>query len=415
MNAEIIAVGTELLLGQIVNTNAAFLSKQFSGMGIDVYYHTVVGDNSSRLEKAIEIAESRSDIVVLSGGLGPTKDDLTKEIVASHINRELVIDEETMKKIEQEYIYRKQKMTENNREQAKVIEGSSILENTTGMACGMFLEESGTFYILLPGPPRELEPMFKKAATPLLLERIEGKSSLVSRVLRFFGIGESKLETILEDVIDGQINPTIAPYAGPNEVTLRLTAKGETEAECQKLLDKIESIVQDRVGDYFYGYGNDSSLAEVVREILIEKKVTLSVAEEYTGGGFQQTLTSVSGVSSCFEGGVVTSTKEVLKNILWITEPILEDCGSTSQECALKMAERIQQLFKTDIGISFFKEPVDENEQVEKIWIGLKFPDKRSFARAFTFTRGRRSNRERAIMTGLDLIRRELLSPSLLD
>lgn len=409
MNAEIIAVGTELLLGQIVNTNAAFLSKQFSGMGIDVYYHTVVGDNGGRLEKAIEIAENRSDIVILTGGLGPTKDDLTKEIVASHLGKELIIDEKTMTKIEQEYIYREQKMTENNKEQAKVIEGSQVLDNSNGMACGMFIEYNKTFYILLPGPPRELEPMFKQELTPLLLEQIEGKSSLHSRVLRFFGIGESKLVTILEDVIDTQTNPTIAPYAGPNEVTLRLTAKGETEAECKKRLDEIEAIVQDRVGDYFYGYGDDSSLAEVVRDSLIDKKLTLSVVEEYTGGVFQQTLTSVSGVSSCFEGGLVVSSRDMLETVLGESEAFHKKHESSSEECAIDMAKRTQQLFQTDIGISFLKEPTEENGQVDKIWIGLKIPDKKAYALAFTFARGRNSNRLRAIMMGLDLIRRELL------
>lgn len=414
MNAEIIAVGTELLLGQVINTNAAFLSKQLGGTGVDVFHHIVVGDNPDRLTAAIKDAEKRSDIIILSGGLGPTKDDLTKQVLAKHLEMELVLDQKTMDKIIERHNRRGKKMTENNKEQARVIKGSEVLKNSTGLAAGMFLERNNKLYILLPGPPSELEPMFNNEAMPLLLSYTDNgsKTILVSRVLRFFGIGESQLASILDDLIESQENPTLAPYAGLYEVTLRLTAKGSTQEICKQLLDELEEIVQQRVGEYFYGYGDDTRLVEVIEKLLIENGLTITAAESLTGGAFQSMLASISGVSEFFEGGLVTYSKSAKQKILGIQKETIEKYGVVSYQCAIEMAVRVKSLFNTDIGISFTGAAGPEGLEGKKpgtVWIGLALNDRKPFAVYCDFRRGRNANREQAVLTGFDLLRRELL------
>src|SRR5699024_3384374 len=253
MNAEIIAVGTELLLGQIVNTNAAFLSQELATLGINVYHHVVVGDNAKRLKETIEYAEQRSDLIILIGGLGPTKDDLTKQVLAEHLGKDLVVDPATMKNIIDFYERSKRPMTQNNQLQALVIEGSTVLKNVNGLRTGMFFKQNEQFYLLLHGPPHELKKMFRQEAEPLLLAYTNQKNALVSRVLRFIGIGESQLAAQLDDLIVNQINPTVASYAGKYEVSIRLTASGGTEKECRSFLDNMEAESKKRVGSYLYG------------------------------------------------------------------------------------------------------------------------------------------------------------------
>src|SRR5690606_12277259 len=253
MNAEIIAVGSELLLGQIANTNAKFISSQLSELGINVYYHTVIGDNGGRLKKAIEIAESRADLIIFSGGLGPTKDDLTKETIASHLNVPLTFDEVALETVEQFFASQGRAMTENNRKQALVLKGSEVLPNHNGLAPGMILEKDGRTYILLPGPPKELEPMFQFEAKPRLARKISEGGVIISHVLRFYGIGEAELETELQQLLDEQTNPTLAPLATYGEVTLRITAKADSEKEAWDLINKKKAEVLKIVGKYHYG------------------------------------------------------------------------------------------------------------------------------------------------------------------
>lgn len=258
MNAEIIAVGSELLLGQIANTNAQFLSKQLAEIGINVYYHTVVGDNPARLADVIKISQSRSDLIIFTGGLGPTKDDLTKETIAKMLDKQLVFDEDALHSIEDYFKRTNRHMTENNKKQALVIDGSTILPNDHGMAPGMALEVNKITYMLFPGPPKELNPMFLSYGAPFLLESLGVVERIESRVLRFFGIGESQLETELEDLIDNQTNPTIAPLAGDGEVTIRLTAKHSSLEAANQLLDETEAEILKRVGPFLYGYDSTS-------------------------------------------------------------------------------------------------------------------------------------------------------------
>ncbi len=412
MNAEIIAVGTELLLGQILNTNAAYLSRELAEMGIDCYYQTVVGDNQKRLEEVMRHSERRSDIHIFIGGLGPTKDDLTKETLSAYLNVPLVTDDGAAEKVIRFYRNLDREMTENNWKQAQVLKDSTVLKNTTGLAAGTYLEKEGHLYILLPGPPSELKPMFENEVKPLLLAESTEESVMVSRVLRFFGIGESTLASKLNDLIEQQTNPTIATYAGDHEVTVRLTAKGTTEKSCQALIDSLEKEIKFRVGEFLYGYGENNRLANEVKQLLIEKKLQITAAESLTGGAFQSELASVSGVSECFAGGIVTYSHTIKEDVLGVSSDTIERYGVVSADCAIEMAEKARDLFQATIGISFTGAAGPsslEGELPGSVWIGFSMKGKPSFAKHYRFAKDRNNNRKRAVLSGLDLIRRVLL------
>lgn len=400
--AEIIAVGSELLLGQITNTNAQFISKQLAEIGVNVYYHTAVGDNPERLKRAIQVAQERSNFIIFSGGLGPTKDDLTKETIASTLGKELVLNEEAFESIQEYFRKTGRDMSPNNRKQALVLEGSDVLVNRFGMAPGMFIQEGDTFYILLPGPPSELHPMFENEAKPLISEKLGLKEKIVSVVLRFFGIGESQLETDLEDLIDVQTNPTIAPLAADGEVTLRLTAKHEDEKETERLLKETEAQILERVGEYFYGYG-DTSLAFEASKALHEHGKTVAAAESLTGGMFSEWLTDLEGASSILNGSVVCYTNQVKQQVLGCREETLSSHGAVSKECALELAEGVRKLTGSDIGISFTgvagPEP-HEGQPVGKVFIGLSTKDQTDVFE-WMFTGSRSGIRKRAVKYGL--------------
>lgn len=352
MNAEIIAVGSELLLGQIANTNAQFLSQQLAHIGVNVYFHTVVGDNPYRLMEALSIAEQRADIIILTGGLGPTKDDLTKETIAKQLNKSLIVNEEAIQSIEHYFNRTNRSMTNNNRKQALVIEGSEILKNDNGMAPGMLIKTDKHLYMLLPGPPKELEPMFLTYGHDALVEQIGLKEQIVSRVLRFFGIGEALLETKLEDLIDQQSNPTIAPLASEGEVSVRITAKHATLAGAHSLLDETEQLIMERVGQYFYGYDQTSLMNELVKK-LQKENLTIACAESLTGGMFQQQLTAIPGAGTVLKGGVVSYMNEAKETLLHVKKETIATEGVVSKQCATEMAENVRDLLKADIGISF--------------------------------------------------------------
>ncbi|HWO78029.1 MAG TPA: competence/damage-inducible protein A [Bacillus sp. (in: firmicutes)] len=352
LKGEILAVGTELLLGQIVNTNAQFISKKCAEMGISVYYHSVVGDNPNRLEQALKVAMERSNLIILTGGLGPTKDDLTKETVASVLGRSLVMDEQALRYIENYFSRNGRTMTENNKKQALVLEGSHVFPNDTGMAPGMLVSENGVHVILLPGPPKEMEPMFTNYVQSALLQ-IAGKAMMIhSRVLRFFGIGEAQLETVLEDLIDRQTNPTIAPLASDGEVTLRLTAFADTREIAIPMLDEVEKEIQSRVGSYFYGY-DDTNLFLELKKTLEAKGLTLACAESLTGGLFQGEYCQMPGASKTFVGGIVSYTNEVKEKLLGVSPETLRVHGAVSEQCAIEMAAGVLKATGSDVGLSF--------------------------------------------------------------
>ncbi|SEI67919.1 nicotinamide-nucleotide amidase [Bhargavaea ginsengi] len=350
MKAEIIAVGSELLLGQISNTNARHISAGLAEIGISVHYHTVVGDNADRLGQAIRIAESRSDLLIFTGGLGPTKDDLTKETIARHAGTQLVYDDEALVSIRAWFDRMGREMTENNKKQALILEGSTVLQNHHGMAPGMLFSADGHHYLLLPGPPKEMEPMFTVLAKPLLARLAGFSGPIASRVFRFYGIGEAELEHRMADLLDNQSNPTLAPLASDGEVTIRATAKAATREEAEKLLDGSETEIRKIAGKHLYGY-DDETLVSKAASLLIGNGLTISAAESLTAGLFMSELAEQPGISAALAGGVVTYTAQAKQEQLGLPESLLEEKGAVSEETATAMAVAVRGKFGTDFGV----------------------------------------------------------------
>lgn len=355
MKAEIIAVGTELLLGQITNTNARYLSQQLSYIGIDVYYQTVVGDNLNRLKQAIELASSRADVILFSGGIGPTQDDLTKDALAEVLGRSIYIDPASMEKVASFFEGRNITMTENNRRQALVIENSHVLANSTGLAVGIAIEDKEKYYIVLPGPPKELQPMFENEAKPWLLEHVlTDEHPIYSKMLKFAGIGESALEEALIDLISDQSDPTIAPYAKEAEVTIRLTTKAATEKEAMVKLKQMEAQIRERLPNHMYADQN-IGIEEQILLMMTGMKLTLTAAESCTGGLLMQNLTAIPGSGNVFLGGVVCYSNDMKEKMLNVPRELLEGedaPGAVSSEVAEVLADEARKMLDTDFAVS---------------------------------------------------------------
>lgn len=355
MKAEIIAVGTELLLGQIVNTNAQYLSQELAALGIDVYFQTVVGDNKERLKEAIRQAESRADVLVFSGGIGPTQDDLTKDAIAEVLGRELRTDRPAMDKVSEFFADRGVPMTDNNKRQALVIDGCTPLPNETGLAVGVAISENDHHYIVLPGPPSELKPMFENEAKPWLLHQVlTEEMPLYSRILKFSGIGESALEDKLLDLIDAQSDPTIAPYAKEGEVAIRLSTKAENIQEADKKLTSLEVQIQSRLSEHMYA-SEDIPIEETVVKMMADLGLTLSAAESCTGGMVMQSLTAIPGSGAMLRGGIVCYSNEMKEKMLNVPHDYLEGenaPGAVSREVAEVLAEQVRMIADTDFGLS---------------------------------------------------------------
>ena len=409
MNAEIIAVGSELLLGQITNSNARFLSSHLAELGINVYYHTVVGDNAGRLEDVIQIAEERADLIIFTGGLGPTKDDLTKETIARHLGTTLEMNEEALESIVAFFERAGRVMTENNKKQALVLKGSEVLANHHGMAPGMLYKTEERAYILLPGPPKEMEPMFRFEAKPKLARLLNQADVILSHVLRFYGIGEAELEDRLQDLLDRQTNPTIAPLASDGEVMLRLTAKTNSEEQAWELINEAKMEILDRVGQYLYGYDNDS-LASKTIELLKEQSKTISAAESLTAGLFQSELAAVAGASAVLTGGVIAYNEEMKIAQLGVAPELLKKSGVVSEETAIAMAEAVRRKFGTDIavGLTGAAGPDAHGDQpAGTVWIGIATEDGTKAYR-LQLSGMRNTNRLRAVKLALSYIIRTL-------
>lgn len=417
MKAEIIAVGTEILTGQIVNTNAQFLSEKLAEIGVDVYFQTAVGDNETRLKSLLEIAQKRSNLVILTGGLGPTEDDLTKQTLAQFLGRHLTFDAQAQAKLDDFFAHRPDyARTPNNERQAQIIEGSIPLPNETGLAVGGMIEVDGVTYVVLPGPPSELKPMVLNE----LLPRLTTGAKLYSRVLRFFGIGESQLVTILSDLIEEQTDPTIAPYAKTGEVTMRLSTKATSQEEARKALDNIEEKILARqtfegiaLKEICYGYGEKASLASVVVEELKKKKQTITAAESLTAGLFQATLADFSGASTIFKGGFVTYSLEEKAKMLDIPQVELEEYGVVSAFTAEKMANQARLKTKSDFGISLtgVAGPDSlEGHPAGTVFIGLSQASGTEVIQVNIAGRSRADVRKIAVMHAFNLVRKALLS-----
>jgi nicotinamide-nucleotide amidase len=351
MKAEIIAVGTELLLGQIVNTNAQFLARECAALGISVYYQTVVGDNEERLLSSLELAASRADLVICTGGLGPTQDDLTKDVLARYVGQKVYIHQPTMDKITHLFQSRGAHMVESNVRQALMIEGSDPLQNDTGLAVGAALTYEGTHFVVLPGPPKEMKPMFTDHATPWLRSVMTDEVPLYSKMLKFAGIGESSLEHELIDLIQAQTDPTIAPYAKEAEVTIRLTTRAHSAEEGELKLASTEAEIRSRVGQHLYAT-EDVPIEHVIVQLLEGKKHTLAVAESCSGGLLSDLLTALPGSSEVFKGGIICYSNALKHKLLDVPLQILEKEGAVSAETALLLAKNLQQITGTDYALS---------------------------------------------------------------
>ena len=417
MKAEIIAVGTEILTGQIVNTNAQFLSEKLAEIGVDVYFQTAVGDNEARLMSLLEIASSRSSLVILTGGLGPTEDDLTKQTLAKFLGKALVFDAQAQEKLDHFFAQRPDyARTPNNERQAQIVEGATPLPNETGLAVGGVSEVDGVTYVVLPGPPSELKPMVLNQLLPKLMTG----AKLYSRVLRFFGIGESQLVTILADLIDHQTDPTLAPYAKTGEVTLRLSTKAVSQEKADQALDILENQILDRqtfeglsLREICYGYGEETSLASVVVEELKKRKKSITAAESLTAGLFQATLADFSGVSAIFNGGFVTYSLEEKSKMLDISEQELKKYGVVSEFTAKKMAEQARLKTQSDYGVSLtgVAGPDSlEGHPAGTVFIGLAHAKGTEVIKANIAGRSRADVRQIAVMHAFNLVRKALLS-----
>lgn len=349
MHAEILSVGTELLMGQIVNTNAQYISQRLLETGIGVYHQSVVGDNAERLKEALTCAMKRADVVVLTGGLGPTSDDITKETTAETLGEKLVFDKITLKEIENFFKEKNRKMPGNNLKQALVPEGCIVIRNRNGTAPGCIIEHDDKVVVLLPGPPGEMEPMFEDHVIPFFRNRMPYK--LVSVYLRIFGIGESSLEEKIIDIIEKQDNPTIAPYAKAGEVALRITAKCGRDEDPYRLINPMVDKIMERIGGFVYSTEN-KNMEQVLAELLSKRNITLSIAESCTGGLMAKKLTDISGISRVFKGSVVAYCNEVKKQVLQVGSETLDRYGAVSREVAREMAIGVRELTDSDIGVS---------------------------------------------------------------
>ncbi|MGI6698044.1 MAG: competence/damage-inducible protein A [Clostridiales bacterium] len=405
MKSEIISVGTELLLGNIINTNTAYLSEELAKLGIDVYFHVTVGDNRERLTDTLRTAMGRSDLVITTGGLGPTTDDITKETIAEVAGRKLVLHRDEFKKLEAFFNRSGRKMTPNNIKQAYLPEGCLVVANDNGTAPGAIVELNGTTIIMLPGPPIEMKPMFQEKIVPYLRER--SKQALVSVNLRFFGIGESALEHALYDLIKGQTEPTIATYAGEGEVKVRLTARSDAGGEVPPSITDMIGKIKERLGRYIYSY-NDRPLQQVTAELLLKSGKTLAVAESCTAGKLSALITSVPGISKAYMGAVVSYNNQMKQKFLGVCEQTLENSGAVSEEAALQMAEGVRRACDADIGLSVTgiagPDGGTDQKPVGLVYIALSSEDHTEI-RELKFNGNREKIRTYAAKNALNLLR----------
>ncbi len=368
MNCELISVGTEILLGDILNTNVQYLSQKLASIGIGVTHHCTVGDNKERLTDALDTAFGRCDAVILTGGLGPTPDDLTKETCAEYFGKELYLDDRILEEIESYFCSKNIRMPESNKKQALVPEGSIILENRNGTAPGFIMEKDSKTIVILPGPPKEMIPMYRESVEPYFKKFTS--EVILSKNIRTFGIGESAMSEKVEDLLSGS-NPTVAPYAKSGEALLRVTAKAENEEKAEKLMTPVIKEIKSRLGDYIYGI-DCSSIEKAVASLLMEKHHTVAFAESCTGGLCAKRLTDISGASEIFHCGMVSYSNEIKHKVLGVKEETLEKYTAVSEQTAIEMAQGIRLLAGAHYGVSItgYAGPGEEKE-VGTIYIAV--------------------------------------------
>ncbi len=411
MVVELISVGTEILLGNIVNTNAAYLSEKCAALGLSCYHQSVVGDNEKRLEDTVRLAVSRSDIVILSGGLGPTKDDLTKEVTAKVFGKKLYEDEHTKERIAGYFSKMKSNnVTENNWKQAMVPEGAKVVDNHNGTAPGLIIEENGKTAILLPGPPNEIKPMFERDIMPYL--RSLEPEGIYSKMVKICSVGESKAETMVLDLMENQSNPTIAPYAKTGEVHFRVTAKASDEKEADKLMEPMLKELSERFGDKIYTTSEEVTLEEAIVDMLKEKNLTLTTAESCTAGLLAGRIMNVSGASMIYNEGYITYSNEAKERLIGVSHKTLENYGAVSHETAAEMAEGAAKASGADAAVSVTGIAGPDGGTKEKpvglVYVGC-YMKGNVRTEEFLFLGNRAKNREYGVVRALTLLREELL------
>ena len=408
--AEIIAVGTELLLGNIVNTNARDISQALSAVGVNVFWHTVVGDNPQRLKEALDIARRRADIIITTGGLGPTYDDLTKQTICEAFGKPLVLHQDILDDLK--VFFEKNvhmKMPSNNLQQAELPEGCTVFDNPVGTAPGCAFEADGVHVLMLPGPPFEMLTMLKGHVVPYL--RNLSSEVIVSHDIMTFGLGESPMEELMREKMSRMENPSLATYAKPSEVRLRATAKAESAEAAEAMLAPVVKDVTDFLGDYVYGV-DVSSLEETCFRLLNEKGLTLATAESCTGGRVAERITALPGVSAVYRGGVVSYWTSVKADVLGVPQETLDAHGAVSEETARAMAEGARRVTGADIAVSVTGVAGPESDErgvpVGIVYIGLATPDG-TFCRPLDLGKRRRDRiQDLSSNHALDVVRRYL-------
>lgn len=410
MIVELISVGTEILLGNIVNTNAAYLSEKCAALGLSCYYQDVVGDNEERLCETIRTALGRADILLLSGGLGPTQDDLTKEAAAKVMNKPLFLHEESKAAIQRFFEKRGLEITDNNWKQAMMPEGCIVVDNPNGTAPGVIMAENGKHVILMPGPPNELIPMFETSIIPYLAKLQAGV--IFSQTVKICGVGESKAETMVKDLIDGQTNPTIATYAKTGEVHLRVTARAEDEKAAKKLVKPMVKELKGRFGSHIYTTEDEVTLEKAVVDLLLANKLTISTVESCTGGLLAARLINVPGVSEVFKSGYITYSNKAKRRLLGIKKSLLLKHGAVSKEVAREMVKGAALVSKADVTVSVTgiagPDGGSEEKPIGLVYIGCDVCG-RITIKEYHFSGDRAKIRENSVSAALSLMRECIL------
>lgn len=410
MVVELVCVGTELLLGNIVNTNAAYLAEQCAALGLSCYYQSVVGDNADRLRQTLCTALERADILILSGGLGPTTDDLTKETASSVMGMPLVMDAHSLERIESFFQTRGLEMTENNKKQALVPKGAIVLDNDNGTAPGLILEKDQKRMILLPGPPNELKPMFEKSVRPYL-EGLE-PGIIYSKTVKICGVGESKAASMIQDLIDGQTNPTIATYAKTGEVHLRVTARAQDEKEAKQLVKPMVKELKNRFGTDVYTTEENVTLEKAVVDLLLANELTVSTIESCTGGMLAARLINIPGVSEVFKSGYITYSNKAKRKVVGVKKSSLHKYGAVSEQVAYEMANGSAMVTKADVTVSVTgiagPDGGTEEKPVGLVFIGCCVCG-RTVVKEYHFMGNRAKIREATVSAALTLMRHCIL------
>ena len=410
MKAEIITVGTEILLGDILNTNCRYLSRELAAMGIEMYYQITVGDNEERLLKTLKESLNRSDIVICTGGLGPTEDDITKEVCAKYFGYKLELHKPSLDAMIERFKHMNRVPTKNNEKQAYFPKEAYILKNDNGTAPGCIMEKEGKMIVVLPGPPREMESMFENYVKPYLSKLTD--DVIESEVLRIIGVGESKVENDILDIIDSQTNPTIATYAKGYECTLRITAKAKSVEEAKELIKPMSDEMKRRFGQSLYATG-EASIEEVVSKMLVENNLKIAVAESCTGGMVSASLINYPGISSVFMEGCVTYSNEAKMKSLGVKKETLDVYGAVSDKCAKEMASGVAARYNTNIGIATTgiagPDGGTDEKPVGLVYFGIYINGK-VISKKYVFNGDRQGVRERATRTILNDLRLELLN-----